>query len=168
MAEVVGKFSKISLEQFIDDYRNVVSPEESEETIAKIYEQITLPERSTQGSAGYDFKLPIPAFFDSNIPFTIPTGIRAEIKPGWFLMLVPRSSLGFKYGMRLRNTAGIIDSDYAFADNEGHIMAKVVFDECCCLNDGDKFMQGIFVPYGITDGDATKGKRTGGFGSTGT
>ena len=35
------------------------------------------------------------------------------------------------------------------------------------LNAGDGFMQGIFLPYGITEDDAADGTRNGGFGSTG-
>lgn len=42
----------------------------------------------------------------------IPTGIRCRIEPGWFLGILPRSGHGFKYGVRLSNTFGIIDSDY--------------------------------------------------------
>ena len=39
---------------------------------------------------------------------------------GWVLAVF-RSSLGFKYRLQLNNTVGIIDSDYFFSDNEGHI-----------------------------------------------
>ena len=34
-------------------------------------------------------------------------------------------------------------------------------------NEGDKIVQGIFLPYGITIDDEVKEERTGGFGSTG-
>ena len=34
-------------------------------------------------------------------------------------------------------------------------------------NEGDKIVQGIFLPYGITIDDEASGERTGGFGSTG-
>ena len=40
-------------------------------------------------------------------------------------------------------------------------------DKPWVVNQGDKYMQGIFVKYGITDDDAADGIRTGGFGSTG-
>ena len=98
----------------------------------------------------------------------IPTGIRCEIEDGWFLQVVPRSSMGFKYGMKLSNTLGIIDSDYAFAENEGHIMAKIKIEDApqLVINRGDKFIQGIFWPYGITIDDEATGIRTGGIGST--
>ena len=41
------------------------------------------------------------------------------------LLLMPRSSLGFKYGIRLSNTVGVIDADYADSDNEGHIIISM-------------------------------------------
>ena len=88
-------------------------------------EEIPLPRRATAGSAGYDFVSPLEITVPAGGTALSPTGIRAEMDPGWVLMLFPRSSLGFKHGIRLCNTAGIIDSDYAFAKNEGHIMVKL-------------------------------------------
>ena len=78
--------------------------------------------------------------------------------------------MGFKYGMRLLNSVGIIDSDYYKSDNEGHIMAKVVHEYgkyVLKFNTGDKLFQGVFTEYGITDDDDVKDIRNGGFGSTG-
>ena len=100
----------------------------------------------------------------------IPTGIRAEMEPGWVLMLFPRSSLGFKHAMRLSNTVGIIDSDYAFAKNEGHIMVKLrnPLEEPVTIGRGERFCQGVFLPYGTAEEDESGfGERSGGFGSTG-
>ena len=61
--------------------------------------------------------------------------------------------------------------DYYFADNEGHIMAKITNDsrdgKDMKLTAGDRFMQGIFLPFGVTYTDEAEGERTGGFGSTG-
>jgi dUTP pyrophosphatase len=72
--------------------------------------------------------------------------------------------------LRLANTVGIIDSDYYFSDNEGHIMAKIAVegDQPVLLKVGERFMQGIFIPYGITYTDKATEVRNGGFGSTGT
>ena len=50
------------------------------------------------------------------------------MKKGWFLGIYPRSGQGFKYGIKLANTVGIIDSDYYHSDNEGHIFIKFVND----------------------------------------
>ena len=44
------------------------------------------------------------------------------------LKIYPRSGLGFKYRLQLNNTVGIIDSDYFYSDNEGHIFIKITND----------------------------------------
>ena len=82
-------------------------------------------------------------------------------------MCAPRSGLGFKYGMKLVNTVGIIDADYYQSDNEGHIMAKVSVSKSVQVDTGKGFMQGIILPYFVTDDDSEDAVRNGGFGSTG-
>lgn len=165
----VAEFHKVSFNQFIQDAKKngFVYDEIDPEIVKVIWDKIKLPVRATGGSAGYDFYLPFPFSLEAGSTVTIPTGIKVDIQPGWFLSLVPRSGLGFKYGMRLLNTFGVIDCDYIYADNEGHIMAKITCETNMCLNDGDRFMQGIFIPHGTTRSDSTNGVRTGGFGSTG-
>ena len=132
-------------------------------------EEIPLPRRATAGSAGYDFVSPLAVTVPGGGTALIPTGIRAEMDPGWVLLLLPRSSLGFRHGIRLSNTAGVIDSDYAFAENEGHIMVKLrnPLPEPVTIGKGERFCQGIFLPYGTAEEAETPGERRGGFGSTG-
>ena len=73
--------------------------------------------------------------------------------------------------MQLDNTIGVIDSDYYNSDNEGHIFAKITNDsrqeKVLEIKAGDRFVQTIFVPFGITYSDAADGVRNGGWGSTG-
>ena len=130
--------------------------------------EIALPKRATAGSAGYDFVSPLDVTIPAGGTALIPTGIRAEMEPGWGLLLFPRSSLGFKYGMRLSNTVGVIDSDYAFAKNEGHIMVKLrnPLSGPVTIGRGERFCQGVFLPYGTAEEDEVLTGRTGGFGST--
>ena len=92
------------------------------------------------------------------------------MEPEWVLKCYPRSGLGFKFRLQLNNTVGIIDSDYYYSDNEGHIFSKITNDskegKTVEIKAGEGFMQGIFTEYGITlDDDATE-IRNGGFGST--
>lgn len=163
--ERIAKFEKVSTEQFTEDFKKLF-PNFSEEEILGIYGVILLPKRATAGSAGYDFFLPLDMEFLSNESVIIPTGIRAKISDGWVLNLYPRSGLGFKHGFRLENTVGIIDSDYYNADNQGHIMAKVSVSSEVSLSAGKAFMQGVFLPFGITADDSAEGERHGGFGSS--
>ncbi len=132
-------------------------------------EEIPLPRRATEGSAGYDFVSPIQVTVAPGGMALIPTGIRAEMDRGWVLMLFPRSSLGFRHGLRLSNTVGVIDSDYAFAKNEGHIMVKLYnpLDTPVTIARGDRFCQGVFLPFGTAEEEEGLARRQGGMGSTG-
>ena len=152
--------------QAIKDY----FPQYTEEDIKDMYESIELPSRATRGSAGYDFHAPFAFSLPAGSTIKIPTGIRAKMDEDWVLKLYPRSGLGFKYRLQLNNTVGIIDSDYFYSDNEGHIMAKITNDsnegKTVDISAGMGFMQGIFLEYGITVDDDAQGVRNGGFGST--
>ena len=130
--------------------------------------EIPLPRRATAGSAGYDFVSPLEVTVPAGGAALIPTGIRAEMEPGWVLMLFPRSSLGFRHALRLSNTVGVLDSDYAWAKNEGHIMVKLrnPLSEPVTIGRGERFCQGVFLPYGTAEEEEVAAERTGGFGST--
>lgn len=165
----IAKFEKVSYEQFKKDYIDCFN-EESDERIKEIYDNIKLPKRATKGSAGYDFYSPITFTLKPCETIKIPTGIRVKIEDGWFLANFPRSGLGFKYRLQLNNTVGIIDADYYNALNEGHIMSKLTNDSKenkeVLITAGNGFIQGIFLPFGITVDDESDEIRTGGFGST--
>ena len=162
----IAKFHKVSKERFTADWIDTFA--QSQEEAEKVYEAIRLPKRATAGSAGYDFFAPAEFTLKPGETVKIPTGIRVEMQPEWVLKCYPRSGLGFKYRLQLNNTVGIIDSDYFYSDNEGHIMVKITNEGVKTMKvaKGDGFCQGIFLPYGITEDDKTKGTRNGGFGST--
>jgi len=167
----VASFMKVSKARLAQDMlgaeQDTVSQICETPWFLEMYNQLELPKRATTGSAGYDFHLPCKMAFEPGKAMTIPTGIRCKIADGWFLCVVPRSGLGFKYGLRLVNTVGVIDSDYFGAKNEGHIIIKMTCDQPFELNAGERFAQGILLPYGIAFRDyALIAKREGGFGST--
>lgn len=165
----IAQFSKVSKENFLaaiaDDFKEL-----SIEDATMIYEQLSLPKRATKGSAGYDFYAPFTFTLEPGQTIKIPTGIRVQMEEDWVLQLFPRSGLGFKFRLQLNNTVGIIDSDYYYSDNEGHIFAKITNDsnegKTLTVEAGTGFMQGIFLQYGITVDDDAQGIRNGGFGST--
>ena len=132
------------------------------------YQSVLLPLRATKGSAGYDFFAPKEFTLEPNESIKIATGIRVKIDEGWVLKIYPRSSLGFKYRLSLDNTVGIIDSDYYYAENEGHIFIKMTNcgNKPLTVEKGKAFAQGIFLEYGITTDDDCATSRTGGIGST--
>ena len=165
----IAKFEKVSLKQFSADWKDTFG-DVTEEKIQEMYDQIRLPRRATAGSAGYDFFAPVDVQLAPGETIKIPTGIRAQMEQEWVLKVYPRSGLGFKYRLQMNNTVGIIDSDYFYSDNEGHIFMKIMNDgregKTVELKAGEGFAQGIFLEYGVTvDDDATE-KRNGGFGST--
>ena len=163
----IAKFHKVSFEQFAEGFADY---SKDLEVVRKIYDSIKLPKRATKGSAGYDFFAPVGIVLAPGETMKVPTGIRCEMEYDWVLKLYPRSGLGFKYRLQLNNTVGIIDADYFYSDNEGHIFAKITNDsnegKTVQIPAGTGFIQGIFLEYGITvDDDATE-IRNGGFGST--
>jgi len=165
----IAKFEKVSLVQFTEGFIDCFGEKEASK-IKEIYEQIKLPKRATKGSAGYDFFSPVEFTLNPGETIKLPTGIRVRMEEDWALHLYPRSSLGFKYRLQLNNTVGIIDSDYYYSDNEGHIFMKLTNDsneeKTVTIPAGAGFMQGIFLEYGITEEDDTKEVRNGGLGST--
>lgn len=169
MAKRIAEFRKVSFEQYKEAYIDTYG-EASDREIRKVYEEIKLPRRATSGSAGYDFFAPLALELAPGETLKVPTGIRAKMENDWVLKLYPRSGLGFKYRLQLNNTVGIIDSDYFYSDNEGHIFAKITNDtneeKTVKVPEGTGFMQGIFLEYGITIDDDVTDVRNGGFGST--
>lgn len=165
----IAKFEKVSYRQFFEDWKNTFGPCD-ENMIGSVYESVRLPLRATAGSAGYDFFSPIDIILKPGETIKIPTGIRVQMEQEWVLKCYPRSGLGFKYRLQLNNTVGIIDSDYYYSDNEGHIFSKITNDsnenKTVRIKAGEGFMQGIFVEYGVTVDDNVSEIRNGGFGST--
>lgn len=165
----IAKFHKVSLDRFVQDWQDTFGTHKLAD-IESIYEKIQLPQRATSGSAGYDFYSPLTFSLAPLESIKIPTGIRVSMEENWVLKCYPRSGLGFKFRLQLNNTVGIIDADYFYSDNQGHIFSKITNDskesKTIQIEVGTGFMQGIFVEYGITEDDDAKTIRNGGFGST--
>lgn len=154
------KFEKISLNEFIKDTG----------LTEKEYNDIILPHRATGNSAGYDFHLLEDLTLKPGEIKKVPTAIKASMNHDEVLMIYIRSSLGFKYNLRLCNGTGIIDSDYYNNENnEGHIFIAIQNEgkETMNLQTGDRFAQGIFMKYlTVEDEQQINNIRQGGIGST--
>lgn len=152
----LAKFEKVTFARF--------APHGSE----SIYNDIRLPRRATARSAGYDFFAPDDITLEPGQTTTVATGIRALMPDNWCLLIYPRSGLGFKYKLRLNNTVGVIDADYADSDNEGHIFVRMTneSDKRLDIAKGTAFAQGIFTRYLLTEDDDASAIRNGGLGST--
>lgn len=166
----MSKFEKVSFKQFREGVNDCLAHATADEVLKEMYDDLQLPKRATKGSAGYDFHMPYGVTLKPGQTEKIPTGVRCRIDDGFFLAGFPRSGLGFKYRLQLDNTVGIIDSDYYYSDNEGHIFFKITNDsrenKTLELKKGDRFAQGILIPFGIVEDDNADGIRNGGMGST--
>ena len=154
------KFEKISFEQYKKDVCDNLED----------YNNFNLPKRSTKYSAGYDFEASQNYVIKPNEIVKIPTGIKVILNQDEMLMIVVRSSMGFKYNVRMCNQVGIIESDYYNNEsNEGHMWVALQNHGTndYIINKGDKFAQGIFVKFLTVDNEEEiKTERKGGFGST--
>ena len=161
------KFEKVSKESYVKAVTEFSDNQFLLDYRKECYDDIILPKRATECSAGYDFYAPYGLCVEANRWYTMPLGVKyVTDRKDIFLMLVPRSGLGFKTGLRLRNTCGIIDADYQFANNEGQIMVKFRTEETITIEKGQPILQGIFTTYIKVDDDNVEEKRVGGFGST--
>ncbi len=140
------KFEKISFKQFKKDISDDIN----------IYNEFRMPSRDTHFAAGYDFH----ALFDFIIKpgeiKKIPTGIKAIMENDETLLIVVRSSQGFKYNVRLINQVGVVDKDYyGNPTNEGHIWIglKNEGEKDYIVKKGDGFAQGLFMKYLLVDDD---------------
>ncbi len=141
------------------------------EYVSRSSKDFNLPKRQTVDSAGYDICSPEDFEIRPGEIVEIKLQIKVKIVRGEFLLLVPRSSLGWKYNIRLVNTIGIIDRDYYNnPSNEGELGLKLKNDgdKALFVRKNDRLIQGIFVKYDKTIDDDVKEERIGGFGSTGT
>ena len=154
------KLEKISFEQFKKDIKND----------KKLYEEYNIPKRATKTSAGYDFEVLEDYIIKPGEMIKIPTGIKVCMEPTDAFFLFVRSSMGFKYNIRLCNQVGIVDSDYYNnSNNEGHMWIKIQNEgtEVVTLTKGQRFAQGVFIEYKtVDDEEEIKRKRTGATGST--
>ena len=151
-------FEKISFERFSLDVKND----------RKLYDEYKLPRRASKNSCGYDFLAMEDYIIHPGEIKKIPTGYKAKFLSDEMLMIVVRSSMGFKYNVRMCNQVGVIESDYYNnISNEGHMWVALQNegDRDYIINKGDAYAQGIFIKF-LTCGDNPEEERIGGLGST--
>ncbi|MGN1394078.1 MAG: dUTP diphosphatase [Succinivibrionaceae bacterium] len=131
------------------------------------------PEYKTPSAGGMDIYLQNDVDLVVGKDNVINLGFCAEVPENHVALLLPRSGTGIK-GIGLRNTVGVIDSDY-----RGEWIAHVVIDEqdenafgnTLSYKRGDRLIQCLIVPVKretieIVDELSTTERGAGGFGST--
>lgn len=149
--------------------------------VKKMFDDVQLPEYSTEGSACFDIRANINAdypqtgavVFEGSAVFS--TGLQFEIPEHHVMLVFSRSGHGFKDDVRLANCVGVIDSDY-----RGELKVKLTKDadqkggriHLEAVKHGDRIAQGMVIPYEqvkfvIADELSSTERGEGGFGHTG-
>ena len=133
-----------------------------------------MPEKKSSGAAAWDCYAREDVVVGNN-PVLIGLGFMAEPPKGYYLEIVPRSSIGLKTKLRQPNSVGIIDNDYrgeVKAMYEVHCTCDCYGIGCAEIKAGERIAQMIIrkcedVELVQVD-ELTKTVRgNGGFGSTG-
>lgn len=122
--------------------------------VKKLFKDVAIPELATSGSAGFDIKAYLydeetndkisRISLQPNQELKINTGLSFQLPDGTALLLLPRSSMGIKKNLILKNTIGLIDSDYR---GECLIFVKNIGSEVVFIENGERLVQGLIVPY---------------------
>ena len=137
---------------------------------------VKTPTRGTPGSAGIDFYVPddYPANLCEVLPnerYFIPSGIKANVPPGFALIAMNKSGISLKQNLLVG--ACVVDSDY---QGEIHLHLINVGDKRVTIEPGQKLVQFLLVPVNhcdvteVAENDLFQTQTTrgsGGFGSTG-
>lgn len=149
------------------------------------YGEEFVPKRATKFSAGYDLYAvedmliePWTRVFDTGVYFdgseelymilgfadcSYPKTYETKNLEQWVALILPRSSYGFKYGLKFANTVCVIDKDY-----RDTIKVSLSANHKFTIRKGERFGQMIFIPYGVLINEIKpESERNGGIGSTG-
>ena len=131
-----------------------------------------LPARSTEGAGAFDIYMPTAGTVSPGETVFVNLGFAAAVPENHVALILPRSSTGCKLGLDLRNTCGVIDSDYrgewkaALRTKSDKKVSPISWDA------GDRLLQVLIVPVALVsmeqvDELSTTERGNQGFGSTG-
>lgn len=131
---------------------------------------LPLPERATEGSAGYDVRSADPDFvLAPGERRLVGTGLAFAVPPGFEIQVRPRSGMALRYGVTIPNSPGTIDSDYR---GELRVIIQNGGTQPVPIARGERIAQLVFARYEaptlleVPSLDDTQ-RGPGGFGSTG-
>lgn len=111
--------------------------------IKPLHPDVSMPTYGSAGAACFD----IATYVDATIPpgdaISVPTGLAFEVPDGHVMHVFSRSGHGFKHGVRLVNSVGVIDSDY-----RGELFVGLHNDgaEPFIIRKGDRVAQALIAP----------------------
>lgn len=136
--------------------------------IQSLHTAFIMPTKGSDQAGAYDIYMP-KAGKTCGMALMFDLGFAAEVPTGHVALLLPRSSLGTKFGLELGNTCGVIDSDY-----RGEWKASLGTKDglICKWEAGDRVLQFLIVPVAnvtleLVDSVQPTERGSGGFGSSG-
>ena len=154
-----------------------------------LYDDVQLPRRATEGSAGYDLfayvrdrrvrcsdgrrQWEIDASGDTvelppGVAALVPLGFKARLPRGYEAQVRPRSGMAFKRGLQIPNAPGTVDSDYP---DEWLVLVRNPLAHPIAIQHGERIAQMVLQRYEVlpfAEGAVSiTTERAGGFGSTG-
>lgn len=137
--------------------------------IKRLHPEAIIPRYATVGAACLDLHTIDADTVAPGMACELRTGLAVELPANHVMLVYSRSGHGFKYGVRLANCTGVIDSDY-----RGEIVIKLRNDGAVplAINRGDRIAQAMVLPVPsveLIEADelSTTERGAGGFGSTG-
>lgn len=134
----------------------------------KIHPNFIMPTKGTEHAGAWDIYMPEPGS-TTDRETHVNLGFAAEVPSYCVALIVPRSGVGFKNGLELNNTCGVIDSDYR---GEWKAAIRTKNGQYFTWNKHDRLLQFLIVPIHhvnpqlVEELSETK-RDTGGIGSTG-
>ena len=140
--------------------------------VKKMRDNAILPTRGSEEAAGIDLCACLDEPYITIKPgetVMFGSGIACEFPEGYWGMVVPRSSIGWKKHLSIPQSMGVIDNDYR---SEIKIVFTNIGTETQTIESGDRVAQMVLLPYVIyniveTDTLSDTERGEGGFGSTG-
>ena len=140
--------------------------------IKKIHPDANVPVYGSKGAACFDLYAArvINTADDIELTVTYGTGLQFEVPEGHVMMIYSRSGHGFKHGITLVNSTGVIDADY-----RGEVcvkLRKTRIDMYGMPDVGERIAQAMIIPveqvsFEEADELSNTERGEGGFGSTG-
>ena len=137
--------------------------------IKPIHPNFIMPTKGTEGAAAFDIYMPEDGCIYGAIPQIVGLGFAAAIPENFVALLLPRSGTGFKYGLELNNTCGVLDSDFR---GEWKASLKTKSGNNFSWRAGERILQFLLVPVPsitleLAESLSETARGIGGFGSSG-
>ena len=138
--------------------------------LKKLTANAELPSYATPGSGCFDLAAAESVMIHSGFAQTIGTGLAFEVPEHHVMLIFSRSGLGFKHGLRLSNSVGVVDADY-----RGEVKISMHNDHphsAYAVAIGERIAQALVLPvkrqtFELVKELSSTTRGTKGFGSTG-